>query len=386
MASQGRRNGIALTEQLFEQGYRFDFFQAVRVLEWIGRQRAERSSRCESETTGGERRAPDASRDQQRHAVGRDRNPNREAVRFRALPALSFPAGEISRLRRWSDAASGDDLQGPPEMTVGFMGLIGPSGVLPQHYTKMVIQRTRDKDFGLRDFLDLFNHRAISLFYRAWEKQRFALGYERSQADRAREEDLFTRCLYCLLGLGTSGLRGRMLVDDEALLFFAGLFSHQPRCAVALERMLCDYFNLAFQVKQFQGQWLQLSDEDRSLLPSRRRPQGQNARVGRGLVVGERVWDVQCRFRLRVGTLRYAQFLRMMPSGDVLRSLCELTRFYVGPELDFDVQPVLSGEEVPWCRLGAPGDDAPRLGWNTWVRCEPFAGDVDDPVFSLEDV
>jgi type VI secretion system protein ImpH len=274
----------------------------------------------------------------------------------------------------------------PPEMTVTFMGLIGPSGVLPQHYTKMVIQRTRDKDFGLRDFLDLFNHRALSLFYRAWEKERFALGYERTQAEGVGEEDLFTRCLYCLIGHGTAGLRGRMHFDDEALLFFAGNFSHHPRSALALERMLCDYFDLAFHVKQFQGQWLRISDEDRSLLPSVRRPQGQNARLGRGFVVGERVWDVQCRFRLRVGTVGYAQFLRLMPSGDMLRSLCELTRLYVGPELDFDVQPMLRGEEAPWSQLGGDGAEAPRLGWNTWIRCQPFQRNVEDAVFSLEDV
>ena len=151
-------------------------------------------------------------------------------------------------------------------MVVTFLGLTGPSGVLPRHYTELLLQRIREKDFSLRDFLDLFNHRLISLFYRAWEKYRLPIGYERSQLDDPDEQpDPVTRGLYCLVGLGTAGLRGRLDVDDEAFLYYSGHFAHFPRSASALECLLADYLEMPVRVQQCQGQWLALEPDDQAL-------------------------------------------------------------------------------------------------------------------------
>ena len=161
MAAADGGESAGLIEALRREPYRFDFFQAVRLLEHLGG------------------RAP----------VGRDAAPDEEAVRFRALPALRFPAAEISRLSQTPD--------GPPEMVVSFLGLTGPSGVLPQHYTTLLLSRIRGKDYSLRDFLDLFNHRITSLFHRAWEKYRLPFSYERSRQDGKEEgADPITTCLY----------------------------------------------------------------------------------------------------------------------------------------------------------------------------------------------
>jgi type VI secretion system protein ImpH len=110
---------------------------------------------------------------------------------------------------------------------------------------------------------------------------------------------------------------------------------------------------------------------------------GLNCRLGRDVVVGERVWGVENKFRLRVGPLAYDDFCRMLPTGDVLLAMCQMVRLYSGPEYDFDVQPVLLAAEVPWCQLDGAGA-GPRLGWNTWLRNEPFQHDVEDAVFALE--
>jgi len=362
MAAASGRVRAPVGELLCEQPYRFDFFQAVRILESMAR----------------EEPGPQSAR---RGPVGHDQLPGREIVRFRAVPSLSFPAGAIGELTR----PSGQAPQGaapPPQMTVACMGLVGPSGVLPHHYTSLVIHRVREKDHALCDFLDLFNHRAVSLFYRAWEKYRFPLAYERSQW-AGSGEDLFTWCLYCLVGLGTAGLRRRLEFDDEAFLFYAGHFAHFPRSATALETILADYFALPVRVQQFRGQWLYLSPEDQTCFPSRRGGT-PGKRLGQDVVVGQRVWDVQSKFRVRLGPIGYRQFSGYMPSGDALRPICQLVRSYVGPQFDFDVQPVLRADEVPACRLGNPADPA-RLGWNTWVRSRPFERDVDDAVFYAEE-
>jgi type VI secretion system protein ImpH len=243
----------------------------------------------------------------------------------------------------------------------------------------------RAKDFALRDFLDLFNHRITSLFYRAWQKYRFPFTYEQSYWSSTEEpEDVLTRCLYCLLGLGTDGLRGRLAFDDEALLFYAGHFAHYPRSAPSLERLLADYFELPLQVRQFHGQWLYLSEESQSSLPCGHWPEGLNAQLGRDVIVGQRVWDVEGKFRVRVGPLGYAGFRRLMPSGDVLQALSQMIRTYAGPQFDFDTQVVLKATEVPCCRLGGDGGDPSRLGWNTWILSAAADHDVDDAVFSLE--
>jgi type VI secretion system protein ImpH len=367
MAPPNGRKDPALSERLLREPSRFDFFQAVRVLERLARQRA-----------GQDPRRPQLP-------VGQDQPPDQEFARFRALPALGFPPAAVSQV---TEPPEPPGRPGGPlpalEMVVGFLGLIGPQGVLPPHYTTLLLQRLRAKDHALRDFLDLFHHRLISFFYRAWEKYRLPFAYERSHLDsEGADPDLATLALYCLGGLGTAGLRGRMAVGDEAFLFYSGHFAHYPRCAVALEGMLQDYFETPVQVLQAHGQWLVLSEDDRSLLPGPPHPAGQHNGLGVDTIVGDRVWDVQCKFRVRMGPLTYGQFHRFMPSGEGLRALGEMTRTFTGPELEFDVQLVLRRSEVPACRLAAGEADPPLLGWNTWVAGGDAADDASDAVFFL---
>ncbi len=354
MAAADGRTGSGLKGRLLREPYRFEFFQAVRLLERLARGRAS---------------AP----------VGGDEPPEREAVRFRASPSLGFAPAAVGQVR---PAPGGADAA--PEMIVSFLGLTGPSGALPHHYTTLLLRRARDKDHALREFLDLFNHRDVSLFHRAWEKYRLPAAYERAALDASEDEtDPVTQGLYCLVGLGAPGLRGRQEVDDEAFLFYGGHFSRDTRPASALEAILEDYFNVPARLEQFQGRWLPLEHEDRSFLPAGDDGGGLNCRLGEDVIVGERIWDVQSKFRVRVGPLSYGEFRRWLPDGDALRPLCEITRSYAGPELSFDVQAVLAAGQAPGCRLG--GDGA-RLGWDSWMFAAEAPAEADDAVFALDDV
>jgi len=370
MATPNGRESATLADQLLGEAYRFDFFQAVRLLERMFLDKA----------------GSDSS--QRRYPVGQDQEPAREVVRFRAMQSLSFPASSVVELRRRSrKGREGDSGSYPLEMLVSFMGLTGANGVLPDHYTRLLIERIREKDYSLVDFLDLFNHRLTSLFFRAWEKYRFPTAYERSRLDPSGGgEDFFTSCLFCLVGLGTGGLRGRMRVDDEAFLLYAGFFADTHRPAVSLERMLSDYFDLQARVHEFQGRWLPLSGADRSALPSLGSPGGLNSQLGVNVVLGERVWDLQSKFRLRLGPLTYGQYCRFLPSGDALEPLFQLVRAYVGPEFDFEVQPVLQAAEIPPCRLDSSGGAGPRLGWTTWLLSVAAQKDFEDAGFLLDEV
>jgi type VI secretion system protein ImpH len=365
----------SVEERLFTEGYAFDFFQAVRVLE---------------------RLAPD------RQPVGRTGPPGAETVRFRAYLSLGFPPSALYEVNRPTP-----DLP-VPTMVVTFFGLTGPSGILPRHYTELLLGEERDRKGqekrALRDWLDLFNHRLLALFYRAWEKYRFFIPYARGEFDRA-DPDPFTRCLLSLVGLGLPPLRNRLRVsrwepdqegghardlakiDDLALLHYSGFLSHRPRCAGSLEALLADYFQLPMRVQQFQGQWLVLDPTNQSRLGD---PDG-NCDLGVNLVAGERVWDVQNKIRVRLGPLRYSRFAEFLPDrAPVSRHkafflLVHLVRLYVGPELDIDVQLVLAAEDVPACHLEADAD-GPRLGWNTWVTSGGFSHDALDAVFDGEEV
>jgi type VI secretion system protein ImpH len=366
MATQSRRTSVALSRQLADQPYRFEFFQAVRLLEQLA---------CQNE--GNADTIPIEYR-----PIGYDHLPRQEAVRFKVLVSHTFPSSEVVSLKVTEATGEEDHSVPMAQMVVPFLGLIGPSGVLPRHYTQLVIERCRQKDFALRDFLDLFHHRTISFFYRAWEKYRLPAVMERAERDRyADSEDRFTSSLYALVGFATRGLRNRLAYSQSVLLYFSGHFSHFPRTVTALESMLREYFELPIAVLQFQGQWLYLHREDRSQTSSDQFPQGRNCQLGRNVTVGQRVWSVENKFRVRLGPLTYDQFSRFLPGRPGLVSLCQLARTYVGAEFDFDVQPVLEASEVPRCQVGRPVQHASCLGWNTWLRSRPMPGDAADAIF-----
>jgi type VI secretion system protein ImpH len=351
-----------VADRLFREPYAFGFFQAARLLGQL---------------------AGDGGR--------------ADAVRFRVWNSLNFPPSTIQDL----EPAAGPDR--PPVMTVAFLGLTGPSGVLPRQHTELMMRQEREakgpEKHALRDWFDLFNHRVIRLFQQAWEKYRYWVGYERGSY-RGREPGPFPTALFSLIGLGTPALRDRLRVthrppepsapervlarvDDLVLLYYGGLFAQRHRTAAGLEALLHDYFHLPVRLEQFQGQWLRLEKGNQSRLGSA----GGNCDMGVNLVAGERVWDVQSRVRVRVGPLAAAQFQALLPDrtpGPQRKrffQLVHLTRLYLGMELDFDVQLQLRPEDVPECRLPEATADGPRLGWDTWCRSQMYAEPVGDAVF-----
>lgn len=344
MATPGGREGPPLARKLFEEPYRFDFFQAVRLL---ARMRPGRDP------------------------VGVEGHPGREVVRFRTFQSLAFPPSELHSLAEKAGPGGVAATDAPPELTVAFMGLTGPIGVLPPHYTEMLMARRRAGDPTLAAFFDLFNHRMISLFFRAWEKYRPALARERG------EEDLLARCLFALMGLGTASLRDRHEFPDGALLFHAGTFARRTRPAVSLEAVLRDTFGLEVEVEPFIGRWLALDPADRSSLAR----EGPNNALGSSMMLGGRFWDVRGTFRLRVGPLTFAQFLAYSPDGAQFRALAQLARLFADGELDFDVKLVLKAEEVPDCRLSAEPGAGARLGRYAWLKSRPLPADAEEAIF-----
>jgi len=309
--------------ELREEPGTFDFFQAVRLL-----------TRMYAD----------------REPVGQFVPPEREAVRFAVNPSLSFPPSQIHNI----------DWQGDvPCLQVNFMGLTGPLGTLPYSYTELITERLRNKDRTLRDFFDLFNHRAISLFYQAWEKYRFSVPFERDGNDRV------SGYLMSLIGLGTQGLQDRLAVPDQALLFYTGLLGLQPRSASALRNVLEDYFGVDAEVEQFVGSWQELAPSDRCIFDD-----GDSfaEQLAVGVVAGDAIWDRQSRIRLKLGPLDREQYLSFLPSGSAWEPLRSLAQFFCGAHVEIELQLVLKREQVPRCELGDDSTGGPRLGWFTWMK------------------
>jgi type VI secretion system protein ImpH len=365
MADPQRGSDPALIDRLFEEPYCFDFFQAVRLLG---------------------RTAPD------RVPVGQDGPHAREVARFIQYLSLNFPASSIDELERAygprfarpaqappvQDDGDGDGK--PPRMVTTFMGLIGPMGALPTVYTEELINTPARRRGAAIDFLDLFHHRLVSFFYRAWEKYNLPALWEKGAKAGSGPgvgNDPFSVHLFDLIGLGLAPLRDRQAFPDASLLYHVGIFAQRHRSAVMLERLLRDQFGHPVTVRSFSGQWLRLEPEQRSR-PGRR---GTFNALGRDAVAGRKVWDVQSKFRVRIGPLDFRQFRALLPGGTGSGRLMHLVRYYVRAELDFDVQLILEAEEVPACRMSRDETCAAQLGRYAWLKCREFSRDSDDAVF-----
>lgn len=326
--------------RLRREPFRFDFFQAVRLLERLLPERTE---------------------------VGKFEPPAREAVHFGAFPSLAFPASQIQAMD-WPEA-------GPLRMIVNFMGLTGPEGVLPNPYTTLLIERLRSGDTSPRDFFDIFNHRMISLFYQAWRKFRFDVAYERGERNR------FSRELMSLVGLGTDRLQERQAIPDDAMIYYAGLLGQRPRSAQALQQILADYFDVPVEIEQSSGGWYRLDPETQCSLSE---SASDSEKLGFGAVVGDEIWNQQSRVRVVLGPLSLERYRDFLPDGSCWEPLRAWVRFFSNEEFDYDVKLVLARERVPPCELGSEDAAGPRLGWVSWVKSAPFRRDPDDTVISLE--
>ena len=337
MASESRRNTTSLKEQLFERANAFEFFQAVRLLHKL---------------------RPN------REGVGRDADPAREAVRFRSDTSFVFPEGDI---REITVGESGM----PDEMVVKLIGIASPGsfGSLPTPYVEELRRQERTlKNPAMREFFDLFNHRLIALFYRAWERSRLPVLHDLG-ADNA-----FESALFATLGLLGPAFDARMPLDQTSLLSRAGLFAMAPAPASAIESIVTSLFGVSAHVVQFLPSWYPIDAGDRSRLGA------ANARLGVDLHLGEQVMLVQSRFRVAVGPVDRKRFLGLLPDGSEFAALSSVVRLAAGVEFDFDVQIVLAAAEVPETRLGGDAG-ASQLGWTSWLRTGEFTDDARAAIF-----
>jgi type VI secretion system protein ImpH len=333
MATQKRQSNTGIEAQLYSAFYEFSFFKAVELLEKF---------------------SPDKKR------LGQTLEPSKEPVRFFVNPGFAFPPSDIAGLRKNSE-------DGPSEMEAAFLGLIGPSGLLPHWYTAHAIERKKKKDNTFIEFLNIFHHRLISLFYLAWKKHRFPENYQPGAGDR------LSRYVLSLAGLGTKGMVGMLGLPRESLTFYSGLLSLPVASAASIEAAI-EYFSGArTRVDQFVQRDVPLEEADVTRLGA------ANASLGKDAVCGSQVKECQTKFRVNMGPVAYQIYNRLMPAGDLLPPVFSLIRYMVGIEFEFEIRVYLKKEEVPPCVLGQKGPCAAALGWTTWMSSPGY--DFDQPPY-----
>jgi type VI secretion system protein ImpH len=283
---------------------------------------------------------------------GTSRRLRDDPVRLGQEPTLAFAPSTLASFRR--DGAV-------PRLDAYLFGVFGPNGPLPLHLTEYARERERNyRDGALRRFADLFHHRLIQLFYRAW-----ANAQPVTHADRP-DDDRFALYVGALEGMALEGLRDRDRLPDTARLHWVGLFAMPTGSAEGLERMLGGFFGLPVTIEPCVGHWIHVPPEGISQLGFRA------CRLGDTAMLGERVWDCAGKFRVVVGPVGYAAFERFLPGRESLARVDSVVRFWTGGALWWDLQVVLKRDEVPGTRLNGRSG----LGWNTWLLGAPATRDA----------
>ena len=333
MADEGRTtpNVLGLLRALSERPYDYGFFPAARQLECLFRERPR---------------------------LGESLHPRDDPVRLGQDPHMGFAPSTLSSCQLGSNA-------GAPRVAGYFLGVFGPNGPLPLHLTEYAYQRAHNEsDPTFARFADIFHHRMLSLFYRAWAKSQPTVNFDRPESDR------FALYLGSLFGLGMESARDRDLMPDRAKMHFAGFLSCQTRHPDGLKAIIEAFFAMPVQIVEFVGDWMVLPADSRWRLGASR----ESGVLGVSATVGARVWGYHQKFRIVLGPMGYRDYSRLLPGSDSLARLAAVVRNYIGDELDWDVNLVLKGEEVPELQLGRAG----RLGWTTWLNPRRSDADADD--------
>jgi len=332
MAEPDRQTPNSLEAEMALRPHEFNFFQAVRLLE---------------------------SEYRSRPRVGSSVRLEEDFLRFCQIPSLAFAPSSIESIERAGTVT---------RMYVNFLGMFGPNGPLPQQLTDFARDRLRNAhDPTLVRFMDIFHHRMLSFFYRAWACNEKSVDFDRT--DDARYADYFGS----FFGIGTPAVQNRDSVPDWTKIHFAGRLSAQTRNDEGLEAILADFFRVPTAIREFEGYWMRIPKENQCRLGE----SPETGSLGINAVAGERKYEVQLKFRVRMGPMELDDLRRLVPTGDSFRRLKDWVLNYVDKEFYWDLQCVVKASAVPAISLG----QGAMLGWTTWLKSEPFTRDADDPIF-----
>lgn len=317
VATVTRRSDYSLESQLYNEAFEFNFSQAIRILQAVN---------------------------PSEHPLGEGDNPLKEALQIQSRITFSVSSSDIYQVTPSSR----------PILTVNFLGLAGIQGPLPTPYTEKIIERLRQKDTAGRDFLDIFNHRLVSFWYRIHKK--FVLGLDILPP----QQTAVGKTLLDLLGLNHAGLQEALGIPERSLLSFTPLFWQRNRSTAGLQQVLKTYFKIHIRIEELQGKWRTALPQDISLIGVQK---GQYNQVGKGLILGKKSWDQAASIHIYLEHLSWSNYLSHLPGQPAYTALRALTQFYTGLHLTCHFYAQLVKEDIPPCLLGQKS----RLGQTSWI-------------------
>ncbi|WP_144114075.1 type VI secretion system baseplate subunit TssG [Paraburkholderia sp. BCC1886] len=281
-------------------------------------------------------------------AVGRTSRPRAEAYRLGQHPGLAFAPREI---------ASVDHSASRLKVGLFSLGMLGPNGPLPLHVTEIAREQLEGRrDSTLVDFLDLFHHRYFSLFYRAWSSAQATAGLDRPGEER------FTFYVASLLGQGSAGT-SRIGLAAHARLSAGAHLVQEARSPVGLQTMLARFFDVPVAIEQHVWNWIAIDPAEHCRLGA----PGAESVLSAGALLGELAPDRQHMFRVVIGPLDMAGYLRFTPHGENLAKLIEWMRTFVGYEFAWELELQIVPHGASAAILCGPQ----RLGWSGWLGHSP---------------
>ncbi|WP_175909749.1 type VI secretion system baseplate subunit TssG [Burkholderia sp. BCC1640] len=276
--------------------------------------------------------------------IGTARRPGSEPLRLGQQPSLAFAPREV---------ASAEQSAGRLKVRLFSLGMLGPHGPLPIHFTEIAKDRQESRrDTTTVDFFDIFHHRYFTLFYRAWASAQSAAGLDRTQNER------FSFYIASLAGLDIGEISRRPL-PSHARLAAAAHLVRESRNPDGLRATLEHYFGVPVALEENVFHWIEIDPADCGRMG---RP-GAAATMGQGAMLGRVAPDRQHRFRIIIGPLDLNAYLRFTPQGEDLPQLVEWVRAFVGYELEWELELRIKPESAPPAVMGGQQ----RMGWSGWL-------------------
>jgi len=330
---------LELSKALQDEPYTFGFFNALRLLE------------C-------------AHKDKPR--IGQSLRPIDDPVRLLQTPTMSFAPSTLSKFEPQTK-------ESPAKLSSYFFGLFGPNGPLPLHLTEHACNRSvRFRDNTFAGFADIFHHRMLSLFYRAWANHQPTVSHDRQDADQ------YKTYIGSLFGLGMPSLHDRDDMPDNAKLYYAGLLSNQTRHLYGLESILHGFFHIPVKINEFIGEWVSMPEHCQIKIS-----QGvETMTLGIDSNIGSHIWTSQLKFRLEFGPLDLDEFMSLLPGSRSLSRLAAIVRNYIGDELAWDLKLLLKRDQIPSFSL----DGTNKFGWTSWLHSDGRQKEYEETIINYTSI
>ena len=274
-----------------------------------------------------------------------------EPVRFRPHPGMGFPAGEI----RGMEDPEPEHPHLPPSVRITFIGLYGVESPLPTHYVDDIAQR-REGYEATRDFLDIFNHRLITQYYRIWRKYSYPATYKVGGTDNT------SQYLLGLAGLGIAGCAENIAAPLSRFLALLPVMLLPGRTAEGMEALVQ---LLAPDTRA------QVYHHDRCRIPLKHQLAMRTqhpVNLHHRPVMGTYGTDVNGQVLLRLSTCNPEEVRGWLPGGELHGDLMALLHVFLGSHLDVRLQLCVARNRLPDARLACDENQAVQIGRTAVLR------------------